>query len=327
MKLLPPRPDLNRRNIGYVAAAIIAITLLVYSLIFLGSILVHWLRVPENLFPQLQFRVIGWIFLVAGGAIAVWVVLTRGILNMLLSTGITFLKLFGRYPIKEVGSRSEQLVIRGPQKYMRNPLYLGAMVSLVGWSLVTDSSQFLVVTCLILIWFTTVQIPFEERELFALFGPDYKEYAQGVPALIPFTIPSHSEAIANAGRIQHHNGAILFLMIFLEGTLGVASFTFRNSLILGIHITMGITVLVISLKIMLLSSRSQSGIQLIASIFTFLFLSLTTISGVYSLLSGNVQLAAIDKILALCALLAASLIVVTNSSAVDKLTWICPVSQ
>jgi protein-S-isoprenylcysteine O-methyltransferase Ste14 len=49
----------------------------------------------------------------------------------------------------------------------------------------TDYSSLLVTTILFLLWFNFVVTPFEERELKAIFGQRYDEYAKQVPRIIP----------------------------------------------------------------------------------------------------------------------------------------------
>lgn len=44
-----------------------------------------------------------------------------------------------------------------------------------------------VATLVILLWFALVIIPMEERELSALFGEEWKRYAEETPILVPFT--------------------------------------------------------------------------------------------------------------------------------------------
>jgi len=37
------------------------------------------------------------------------------------------------------------------------------------------------------LWFRFVLIPFEEKEIVAIFGEQYKDYMRQVPSIIPFT--------------------------------------------------------------------------------------------------------------------------------------------
>ncbi|MDG6998709.1 MAG: isoprenylcysteine carboxylmethyltransferase family protein [Nitrososphaerota archaeon] len=78
-------------------------------------------------------------------------------------------------------------MFRGPQKLVRHPLYLGALVELLGWGLLTNSTLNLIAMLVALIWYAAVQIPFEERELRALFVEQYVKYMRETPMLVPFT--------------------------------------------------------------------------------------------------------------------------------------------
>ena len=125
--------------------------------------------------------------LVAGLALPGWLFMYRSPVDMIVSTSITFAKLFGRMPLAERSDRTEKLVITGPQKYVRNPLYLGVMLIVFGWALMNGQTYLLVSGIAISFWFWLVQIPFEERELQVLFGDQYARYAEKVLILIPFT--------------------------------------------------------------------------------------------------------------------------------------------
>ena len=54
-----------------------------------------------------------------------------------------------------------------------------------GWALVGGYTFVFVATLMILLWFRFVIIPFEEKELLALFGEQYAKYASEVPMLVP----------------------------------------------------------------------------------------------------------------------------------------------
>jgi protein-S-isoprenylcysteine O-methyltransferase Ste14 len=60
-------------------------------------------------------------------------------------------------------------------------------VLLLGWWLLLDYSFLLISDLLLLPWFNFVVASFEEKELRAIFGADYEEYAKRVPKIIPFT--------------------------------------------------------------------------------------------------------------------------------------------
>ena len=106
---------------------------------------------------------------------------------MIASTYVTFMKLFRRRPIQQPLGRSEPLVVAGLQRYTRNPLYFGVIVMTFGWALAGGYTFVLVAAFILLLWFRVVLIPFEEKELLALFGEQYRRYKDQVPMLIPFT--------------------------------------------------------------------------------------------------------------------------------------------
>ena len=108
---------------------------------------------------------------------------------MIVSTYYTFVKMFTGGPISELKGRTEPLVVAGPQRYVRHPLYLGATLVFLGWALLTSSTSSLLGVAFILLWFRFVQIPFEEKELRAIFGDQYANYSKHVPMLFPFVIP------------------------------------------------------------------------------------------------------------------------------------------
>jgi len=145
------------------------------------------LGLPQVLGFPLAVRVAGAVLVVAGLGMAGWVFVYRSPASMAVSTYITFMKLFKRIPMAEPHGRTEPLVVEGPQKYVRNPLYFGIIVMTFGWALVESLTYVIVGAVLLLIWFWVILIPFEERELKVLFGEQYDKYAAKVPMLVPFT--------------------------------------------------------------------------------------------------------------------------------------------
>ena len=122
-----------------------------------------------------------------GVSIAAWAVRARGAANMVVSTYVTFAKAIRRTPASEMSGRMEPLVVSGPQKYTRNPLYFGVVMTVFGLALAGASSFVFVATVVLLLWFSLVMIPMEERELRALFGEEWARYSDETPMLIPFT--------------------------------------------------------------------------------------------------------------------------------------------
>jgi protein-S-isoprenylcysteine O-methyltransferase Ste14 len=170
-----------------VAVAVPTILLFIVGLFTVSYLVTNLLGLPVSLGLPLVVRAIGGVIVVAGLAVAAWVFAYRSPADMVVSTYITFTKLFRRVPIAEPSGRMEPLVIGGPQRYVRNPLYFGVVVIVFGWALVGAYTYILVAAAVVLLWFRLVLIPFEERELHALFGEQYARYMDEVPMLFPFT--------------------------------------------------------------------------------------------------------------------------------------------
>lgn len=89
--------------------------------------------------------------------------------------------------MEERADRTEPLVIEGPSKYVRHPLYFAVVILVLGWWLLLDVTFLLLSTVPLLLWFNFVVAPFEEEELRAIFGEQYERYTEEVPRMIPFT--------------------------------------------------------------------------------------------------------------------------------------------
>lgn len=72
------------------------------------------------------------------------------------------------------------LVITGPYKISRNPMYVAGLFAWCGWTVFYGSPA--VFVGLVLLWsgFTFRVIPQEERQLEVLFGEEYLEYKRSV---------------------------------------------------------------------------------------------------------------------------------------------------
>ena len=140
---------------------------LTYSVLFMGFVLVFLpgqllqsagvTRPSSNGMPQIA----GAILVVLGGALAVWCILTFAILGR--GTPVPF-------------DPPRRLVVRGPYKFVRNPMYLGAALALCGAGLFYQSTVlvgyallFLVVVGLFVHWY-------EEPTLRRMFGAEYEAY-------------------------------------------------------------------------------------------------------------------------------------------------------
>jgi len=154
----------------------------------LGYLMTIWLRIPQQFGFPLPVRFIGLVLLLSGLILFGWLLTYRRPRDILVSTYVTFSKVGReRTRLEERSRRTEPLVVRGPYKYVRHPLYSDVLLMLLGWWLLLDYSFLLISTLLLLLWFEFVVTRFEERELRAIFGDDYHEYAKRVPRIVPFT--------------------------------------------------------------------------------------------------------------------------------------------
>ena len=181
-----PRPSMARKTAEAVAVAGPIIVLVVGG-VFAVSYYVSALLGAGSLGLPPVVRVCGAVLAVAGVGFACWTFLYRIPACMIVCTRATFMKMLGRVPMAERSDRTELLVVVGPQKYTRNPLYLGVVLLVFGWGLYSTSAYILVAALLLVLWFRLALIPFEERELAGLFGEQYVKYSAEVPMLIPFT--------------------------------------------------------------------------------------------------------------------------------------------
>jgi protein-S-isoprenylcysteine O-methyltransferase Ste14 len=82
-----------------------------------------------------------------------------------------------------------RLVVRGPYRFVRNPMHSGVFLVLVAEGLVFGSTVLLLVgLAFVLVHMLYIPIV-EERDLFRRFGPEYDRYCENVPRWIPRLTP------------------------------------------------------------------------------------------------------------------------------------------
>jgi hypothetical protein len=172
---------------GATVLAIPIIALVILTLFAVSYLISSLAGLPLSLNFPIAVRLVGVVIVLAGLSVMGWVFSHRNPVNVMVSTYVTLTKLLGRTPISERAERTEPLVIDGPQKYVRNPLYFGVIVMMCGWSLLSARPFVLIATIVLVLWFRLVLIPFEERELKVLFGEQWEKYSDGTPMLVPFT--------------------------------------------------------------------------------------------------------------------------------------------
>jgi protein-S-isoprenylcysteine O-methyltransferase Ste14 len=79
----------------------------------------------------------------------------------------------------------KRLVVRGPHRWVRNPMYVGAIMANLGWALWFES---LPVAIYAVAWWLVAHlfvVFYEEPTLQRLFGAEYDAYRAAVPRWLP----------------------------------------------------------------------------------------------------------------------------------------------
>lgn len=149
---------------------------IVYATLFIGLVLIY---VPASLLsrsgvagpstlglPQVAGMIVG----AVGAAIALWCIFT--------------------FPTKGKGTPApfdppRKLVTVGPYRFVRNPMYIGAVVALAGASLFYESVPILIYTILFFLAMHLFVLWYEEPTLRTSFPNDYEAYCRRVRRWLP----------------------------------------------------------------------------------------------------------------------------------------------
>lgn len=75
---------------------------------------------------------------------------------------------------------ASSLVVFGIYQVTRNPMYLGALIVLIGWATFLTNALAFVVAILFVLYLNRFQIIPEEKALIARFGPEFAAYCAKV---------------------------------------------------------------------------------------------------------------------------------------------------
>ncbi len=85
-------------------------------------------------------------------------------------------------------ARVDRLLVNGPFRFTRNPLYLGNLLMALGVGVVASPAGWAIV--IIGVWlFVLALVRWEERGLHARYGDEFTQYCADVPALLPRVRP------------------------------------------------------------------------------------------------------------------------------------------
>ena len=124
---------------------------------------------------MLPLQIFGGMLLVVSVAVGTWAVAKLGWARLLFASAL--------FP-PGAENVPQRLVVEGPYRYVRNPLYLTGSSLIVGATLLTRSWALLLLTAIYLAQLT-LQVPLEERELRGRFGAPYRRYCELVPRFVP----------------------------------------------------------------------------------------------------------------------------------------------
>jgi protein-S-isoprenylcysteine O-methyltransferase Ste14 len=115
-----------------------------------------------------------------------------GILIALGAIGL--LDSFVRFAVQGLGTPApvlptRHLVVTGLYRYVRNPMYVAVVSTILGQGLLFGNSTLLVYGAFVWLLFHVFVIAYEEPTLLATFGPEYEAFRAGVRRWIPRLTP------------------------------------------------------------------------------------------------------------------------------------------
>lgn len=142
-----------------------------YAVLFIGLVLVF---VPSRILARAAVprpagfggpQIVGTIIGTAGAVLAVWCILTFAVAGK--GTPAPF-------------DPPRRLVVRGPYRYVRNPMYIGAGLALAGAAVAYQSLQLFAYVGLFLVATHVFVLAYEEPTLRRSFGGEYRAYCDRV---------------------------------------------------------------------------------------------------------------------------------------------------
>jgi protein-S-isoprenylcysteine O-methyltransferase Ste14 len=101
---------------------------------------------------------------------------------------------FRRFALEGLGTPApiaptEHLVVRGFYRYVRNPMYVAVILTILGQALFFGSRAVLVYA--VVVWLVTLVfvISYEEPTLRERYGTEYEQYCSSVPRWLPRLLP------------------------------------------------------------------------------------------------------------------------------------------
>ncbi len=140
-----------------------------FVLVFLPARLLSWVGIVQPRFTGL-LQVGGMVVAAVGAALALWCVATFVLVGQ--GTPAPF-------------DPPRRLVIAGPYRFVRNPMYIGAGLALAGAALFYASFELMAYICLLFLAFHLFVVFHEEPSLKKSFGEEYNAYCRAVGRWLP----------------------------------------------------------------------------------------------------------------------------------------------
>ncbi len=138
-------------------------------------LITHW---QAGAAYPLAVRTVGMVLIVAGGILSVW-------------TFVRFVTEGRGTPWPTDPPTSRKVMVGGPYRCVRNPLYVGFILAIVGQALWLSRPVLFIYTAALIIFLAAFVHFWEERTMAKRYGAEFEAYRKQVPGWWP-RLPSHS---------------------------------------------------------------------------------------------------------------------------------------
>ena len=145
---------------------------LLFTMVAPGTVagLLPWLLARDCSVASGGFRTVALILFGIGGAIYAWCVWDFAT--------------FGRGTPAPIAA-PKRLVVRGLYRFTRNPMYLGVLTVILGWSVLFQTPSVIGYAAVVAVCFHSFIVFYEEPHLASEFGIEYADYRSGVGRWLP----------------------------------------------------------------------------------------------------------------------------------------------
>lgn len=109
---------------------------------------------------------------------------------LILGGGLVLVGAFAEFALRGLGTPApvappQQLVVQGPYRYVRNPIFLALLAVIVGQALLLGRAGLLAYALVVGAALASQVLAYEEPTLSEQFGAEYEAYRQAVPRWLP----------------------------------------------------------------------------------------------------------------------------------------------